>query len=81
MPDQRIEAVSEERQDKSVLNILLASPYPWSLGEVARETQNPTSAEDSLRRLTETGVVHRVGDFVFPTRTARRAGELRVGTV
>jgi len=81
MPDENPIPVSEERQDNSVLNMLLASPYPWSLGEVARETRDPISAADSIRRLTETGLAHRVGDFVFPTRAARRAAELRVGTV
>jgi hypothetical protein len=83
MPDQRIEdapPVSEDRQDNSVLNMLLTSPWPWSVGEVARETQNVVRATDSIRRLTEAGLVHRLDMFVFPTRAARRAEELHVGT-
>jgi hypothetical protein len=83
MPDQRIPdspLVSDERHDNSVLMMLLACPCPWSLGEIARETQNAVRAEDSVRRLTETGLVHRLDGFVFPTRAARRAAELQVGT-
>lgn len=81
MPDENPTlAVTEDRQDNSVLMMLLTSPGPWSLGEIARETQDPTRAEDSIRRLTETGLVHRLDEFVFPTRAARRAAELQVGT-
>jgi hypothetical protein len=36
---------------------------------------------DAVARLVETGLVHRFDRFVFPTRTARRAEELRIGTL
>jgi hypothetical protein len=83
MPDQPIpdgHAVSDERHDNSVLMMLLASPWPWSLSEIARETHDSTRAADSVCRLAETGLVHRLDEFVFPTRAARRAAELQVGT-
>ena len=60
--------------------MLLAAAWPWSVHEIARELGDATSAEDAIRRLTETGLAHRMGDFVFPTRTGRRAAERQAGT-
>jgi hypothetical protein len=83
MQHQRIEdehagdGFSEEHTDSVVLDFMLCGPsWPWSMSEIARELGQRTDAEDAVRRLTETGLVHRFGDFVFPTRTARRASEL-----
>jgi hypothetical protein len=88
MQSQRIQdreisvAASDDQRDKAVLMLLSGGAgYPWTVQEIAREMQAPLEAEDAIRRLTETGLVHRFEDFVFPTRTARRAGELEVGTV
>jgi hypothetical protein len=87
MQDQRkrdaspTDGLSEEHVDSAVLDcVLLGEPWPWSLGEIARELGDATSAEDAVRRLTQAGLVHRLGNFVFPTRTARRAAQLEVGT-
>jgi predicted transcriptional regulator len=89
MPDQRNrdEAPKDrcefERQtDNDVLAIMFNDPssWPWSIQEIAREFDRPTEAEDAVRRLAESGLVHRLGDFAFPTRAARRAAEIEIGT-
>jgi hypothetical protein len=85
MPDQRIEdaapedLVSESDRDRNVLNLMLDDSWPWSVDEIARELQTRIGADDSVCRLSEAGLVHRLGKFVFPTRTARRADQLGIG--
>jgi predicted transcriptional regulator len=88
MPHQRIadeilqQPFSEEQIDNAVLGYLLYGPsWPWSVDELARELGHEGNAIDAVRRLTRTGLVHRFDEFVIPTRTARRAYELRIGTV
>jgi hypothetical protein len=64
-----------------VLNLVLSEhPWPWRIDEIARELDNEADAEDAVCRLTASGLLHRVGEFVFPTRTASRAAEIEVGT-
>lgn len=73
--------LSEEHIDSAVLDCMLfAEAWPWSLDEIARELGDATNAEDAVRRLVQAGLAHQLGDFVFPTRTARRAAQLEVGT-
>jgi HD-like signal output (HDOD) protein len=73
---------SEEQRDSSVLNLLFCNAsWPWSVAEIARELQDQDGTVDAVARLTEAGLVHRLGEFVFPTRTARRANELDVGSM
>jgi hypothetical protein len=55
--------------------------WPWSVEEIGRELRSQIEAVDAVARLTDAGLVHRHGDFVFPTRTARRAAEIEIGTV
>jgi hypothetical protein len=89
MHDQRIEddqaedRTSEEARDNAVLNrMFLDSPaYPWSMEEIARELQSRIAAEDSVGRLVEAGLAHRLDGFVWPSRAARRANEIDVGSV
>lgn len=82
MPDGGSEAsFSEEHVDCAVLHFMLHDHWPWSISELARELGDEINALDALRRLEQAGLVHRFGDFAFPTRTARRAGALQVGTV
>lgn len=88
MPDQRIQdedsqdRLSEERIDNIVLDfMLLDQSCPWSVQEIVRELGDKNDALDALSRLQRMGLVHRLGEFVFPTRAARRAAELRVGSV
>ncbi len=74
--------LSEEEIDNTVVSFLLDKPsWPWSLDEIARELGDRPDAEDAVARLTGTGLVHRIGDFAFPTRSLRRASELRLDTV
>lgn len=65
----------EDALDDEILRLLFSSPYPWTVAELARELGDG-GAEDGLRRLAGAGLVHRAGDFAFPTRAARRAREL-----
>jgi Mn-dependent DtxR family transcriptional regulator len=88
MPDQRIQDedsqdhLSEERTDNIVLDfMLLDQSCPWSVQEIARELGDKNDALDAVSRLQRMGLVHRLGELVFPTRAARRAAELRVGSV
>lgn len=88
MPPQRIPdegskaQLSEKQIDSVVLDYMLCDPsWPWSLSEIARELGSEQDAEDAISRLQRAGLLHRLGDFVFPTRTARRAAELQLGTV
>jgi hypothetical protein len=84
MPEQPNQSVSltEARLDSGVLGLMLGThPWPWSISEIARELENEGNAEDAVNRLTACGLLHRVGDFVFPTRTAGRAAEIEVGTL
>jgi hypothetical protein len=87
MQDQRIrdEDAPQRREeciDSVVLDFMLTGPScPWSLQELARELGNPADAEDAVARLAGAGLVHRLGEFVFPTRAARRAEEVQIGTV
>jgi hypothetical protein len=84
IPEQHPEhRLSDEARENGLLNrMLVESPsYPWSVDEIARELQDPLGAEDSIRSLVEAGLAHRSGGFVWPSRAARRAAELRVGTV
>jgi hypothetical protein len=89
MPDQPTQRASlhdpceaERHTDDAVLSLMLedASSWPWSVEKIARELGDPVKARDAICRLTANGLVHRVGEFVFPTRTARRAAELQLGT-
>jgi hypothetical protein len=60
--------------------MLVDSPWPWSLDEIARELPGEIDAYDAVSRLADAGLLHRLdGGFVFPTRAARRAGELGLG--
>jgi hypothetical protein len=86
MQDQRIpdEAptghISDEHTDSVVLDfMLLGGGWLWSMDEIVRELGDAADAEDAVRRLIETGLAYRLGDFYFPTRTARRAAQLEVG--
>ncbi len=68
-----------EQSDSIVLDLLLrGGPWPWSVKEIARELGDEPDALDAVRRLASGGLVHLLGEFVFPTRAARRASELQL---
>jgi hypothetical protein len=88
MPDQSTSRDSlhdpceaERNTDATILSLMLldSSSWPWSIEELGRELANHDAARNAVSRLAEHGLVHRIGDFVFPTRTARRAAELDFG--
>jgi hypothetical protein len=80
--ERRGTGLSDDEIDNTVVSFLLDRPsWPWSLEEIARELGDRPDAEDAVARLTGTGLVHRIDDFAFPTRSLRRAGELRLDTV
>ena len=64
-----------------MIGLLFGESWPWSIEELVREFDNRERAEESVRRLAESGLAHRLGDFVFPTRAARRAAEIELGAV
>jgi hypothetical protein len=51
---------------------------PWSVDEVAREYGDRSNTIDVLARLYGVGLIHRRGDFVWATRAATRAEEIRL---
>jgi hypothetical protein len=75
--------IDEQAGDRAVLRLILCdgSGFPWSVEEIARTIGEPIDAVDALRRLEAAGLVHRLGDFVFPTLAARRADELSGGSI
>jgi|HubBroStandDraft_6_1064221.scaffolds.fasta_scaffold3964882_1 hypothetical protein len=90
MPDQRIqdEAPAQDRSQRErqldciVLSFMFNEPsWPWSVEEIARELDDKDEAIEVVRRLTDSGLAHRLGEFVFPTRSARRAADIEIGTV
>jgi hypothetical protein len=82
IPDEPSErpCFSEEQRENDVMGcLLIGQAWPWSVDEIAREIGDRIEAVDAINRLERTGLVHRLGKFVFPTRTARRASELEIG--
>jgi hypothetical protein len=82
IPDHRVRAsLPDEHLDSEVLHLMLHDhPSPWSLPELALELGDEGTAVDAVGRLVASGLVHRLGGYAFPTRTARRAFELQLGT-
>jgi hypothetical protein len=67
--------------EKTVLLVLFDDPVPWTVEELGRELKDTGDAVDAVARLAGAGLVHRLGDFVFPTRAARRSDELYDGAL
>ena len=68
----------EDRDDRTVLGLLLdaENQRPWSTDELLREVGDRLVMADSLARLCAAGLIHRCGEFVWPTRPALRAAAL-----
>jgi hypothetical protein len=78
MRDEPTAEAEEGRLDRTILVLLLDRERPWpcSVRELARELDyDPT---DGLARLHGDGLIHRRGEFVWPTRAAVRADELQL---
>lgn len=73
------EAQKAKDDESFVLAMLLDADYqrPWSIDEVLREYRDPVAAKDALDNLQGSGLIHRLGDFVFATRAAVRAEEIK----
>ena len=70
--------MDDDTRDGIVLSLLLNLEHPvWSIDEVAKEFGSQADAEDSCARLYSTGLIHRLGEFVFATRAAGRVHEMR----
>ncbi len=79
MPDQPTLTPLEQdaQQDAGIIGLLVDgdAQRPWSFEEIAREIgTNPT---DSLNRLYGGGLIHRLEGFVWATRAAVMAEEMR----
>jgi hypothetical protein len=73
-----------ERMDnsqKTVLLMLFDDSVPWTLDELGRELKSQLDAAAAVSALAGAGLVHRPGDFVIPTRAARRSDELYEGAI
>jgi hypothetical protein len=73
-----------ERMDNSQRTVLLSlfdDHVPWTLDDLGRELKCRLDAADAVSALAGAGLVHRLGDFVIPTRAARRSDELYEGAL
>jgi hypothetical protein len=59
-----------------VLLLLFDDRMPWTVDELGRELNSRVEAADAVASLAGAGLVHRLGDFVIPTRAARRSDEI-----
>jgi hypothetical protein len=62
--------------DKIVLLLLFDDRMPWTVDELGRELNSRLEAADAIASLAGAGLVHRLDDFVIPTRAARRSDEI-----
>jgi hypothetical protein len=80
MHDQPIPSSAEQegQLDSAILGMLMldTSHRPWAESEVAREMG--TNPVDSLNRLYGGGLIHRHAGFVWATRAAVMADEIRL---
>ncbi|HTZ85645.1 MAG TPA: hypothetical protein VMB05_03165 [Solirubrobacteraceae bacterium] len=67
--------------ERAVLLLLFEDRSPWTLDELGRELRSRGDATDATSALARAGLVHRLGEFVFPTRAARRSDELYDGAL
>jgi hypothetical protein len=80
MHEQRTLTPAEEdgQIDGAILGLLISpdSQRPWSVEEIIREIGDDTT--DSLNRLYGAGLIHRLDGFVWATRAALMADEIRI---
>jgi hypothetical protein len=75
--DEMTGAEREEHRDKVILQILCEELVPWTATEIGRELNGPLDVINGVGRPARAGLVHRLGEFVLPTRAARQADESR----
>jgi hypothetical protein len=74
----RMPADDEERAEKGILSLLLASDSqrPWSIAELERERGEHLGTADAVASLHAVGLIHHCGEFVFASRAAVRMDDL-----
>jgi hypothetical protein len=67
-----------DRTESLVIMLLLQAghPWPWSVAELTRELGDELAATDAVLGLQAAGLLNRIGQFVFPTRSAARFEQL-----
>jgi hypothetical protein len=83
MPDENPTLSPIERDnttDSAILELLMeeTSHRPWAVEEIAREMGDPVRTADSLARLYGGGLIHRHDGFVWATRAAAMADDIRI---
>jgi hypothetical protein len=77
-----LKGVSDDGRDNAILGVILFEQpsFPWTVDEVESEMREPLHTTDSIDRLVRMGLLHRSGEYVWPTRAARYAAEIEIGT-
>lgn len=76
-------SMSDDTADHALLHRMLdeTPSFPWTIREFGQEIGDEVAAEDAVCRLVGAGLAHRAGQFVWPTRSARRAQEIELGGI
>jgi hypothetical protein len=72
------------RTEKRALTLLLEDRLPWSVAELTRELGTSTDEDntvDAIIALAGAGLIHRIGEFIFPSHAARHIDELYGGAL
>jgi hypothetical protein len=65
-----------DQRERIVLYMLFHDPFPWAIEELQRELGDRGDVADAVASLAAAGLVRRLGEFVVPTRAARRSDKL-----
>ena len=74
IPDGQATADPVVRDERRALTLLLEDRLPWSIAELGHELGEDAEdgeVADAIAALAGSGLIHRIGDFVFPSRAAR----------
>ena len=78
-PENNHSVADEELQhDREVLDLLMDEDnrWPWTVEELGREYGNEVVVQDALARLQGGGLIHRLENLVFPSRSATYGSRL-----
>jgi len=76
------ERISPQEEDNQVEDIVLRlmldddTPRLWSVGEIAVALGDEIKAADAIIHLHAAGLIHRLDQYLWPTRPAARATQL-----
>lgn len=68
-------AADDATTERDILTLLDGARL-WSVDELQRELADALAVSDALWRMERAGLIHRLGEFVFITRTAQRSLDL-----